>query len=303
MNLAFILQAVLAICFIFTAINLSNNILKNHKGELYGASASKWIKCLGIGALCNFMDTLGIGSFAPTTFLYKLTKAGVDDLNLPGTLNVGDTFPVIFEAIIFIASVDCDPVFLVSMCVAAMIGSYGGAEIVTKWDRNPIRYGMSIFLALTAVVLLMKAFSVGPFSMVGTEIGLKGGKWIAALVANVIFGALMDIGFGLYAPCMAFCVLLGVDLGACFPVFMGSCALLMPANSLVFVKKSRYDVVATIGNMIGGCFGVLFAWKVITSMPVQALTIIISIVMVWTCYMMLRDAAKENAAKKAAAGK
>ncbi|MBR6678532.1 MAG: permease, partial [Oscillospiraceae bacterium] len=94
-------------------------------------------------------------------------------------------------------------------------------------------------------------------------------------------------------------VLLGVDLGACFPVFMGSCALLMPVNSLVFVKKSRYDVIGVIGNMVGGCFGVLFAWKVVTSMPVKILTIVVAVVMVWTCYMMLRDAAKEKAAKKA----
>ena len=134
MNLAFILQAVLAISFVISVLNLSNDIMKNHKGELYGASASKWIKCLGIGALCNFMDTLGIGSFAPTTFLYKATGAGVDDLNLPGTLNVGDTFPVVFEAIIFIASVDCEPVFLVTMCISAMLGSYAGAFVVTKWD-------------------------------------------------------------------------------------------------------------------------------------------------------------------------
>ena len=299
MNLAFIMQAVLAIGFLVTALNVSNDILKNHKGELYGASASKWIKCLGIGALCNFMDTLGIGSFAPTTFLYKATGAEIDDLNLPGTLNVGDTFPVVFEAIIFIASVECDPVFLVLMCVSAMLGSYAGAFVVTKWDRNPIRYAMSLFLGLTAVVMIMKALGVGPFALAGTEIGLSGGKLIAAVAANFVFGALMDIGFGLYAPCMAFCVLLGVDLGACFPVFMGSCALLMPVNSLVFVKKSRYDVIGVIGNMVGGCFGVLFAWKVVTSMPVKVLTFVVAAVMVWTCYMMLRDAAKDKAAKKA----
>ena len=39
-----------------------------------------------IGFVTNFFDTLGIGSFATTTTLYKLTQM-VPDERLPGTLN------------------------------------------------------------------------------------------------------------------------------------------------------------------------------------------------------------------------
>ena len=299
MNLVLILQIVLSVCFLLILVDFGNDVLKNHKGELYGASAKKWGWTLLIGALCNFMDTLGVGSFAPSTFLYKVSGT-VDDLNIPGTLNVGDTFPVIFEALIFTGSVDCDPVFLVAMCVAAMIGSYGGAEIVTKWDRNMIRYGMSIFLVFTGIIMLLKTFGLGPFGTVGTKIGLTGWQFWLAVGLNVLWGALMDIGFGLYSVCMATCLLMGVDTAACFPVFMGSCALLMPANSIVFIKKSRYDVVGVAGNLVGGIFGVLIAWKVITSMPVKVITCVVAVVMLWTAYMMLRDAAKDKKAKKAA---
>ncbi|MGM9618954.1 MAG: permease [Oscillospiraceae bacterium] len=294
MNLVLILQVVLAICFLGITLMVCFDVNKNHKGELYGGSAKKWGWCLGIGFICNLLDTLGIGSFAPSTFLYKAGKV-IDDIDLPGTLNVGDTFPVIFEALIFTTSVDCDPVFLVVMCVASMIGSYGGAEIVTKWSRNMIRYGMAIFLVLAGVVMIVKTLGLGPFSLEGTAIGLTGWKFAVAVVGNLIFGALMDIGFGLYAPCMALCMLLGVDAGACFPVFMGSCALLMPANSIVFIKKSRYDVIAVFGNMIGGIFGVLIAWKVVTSLPIKYLTFIVAVVMLWVAYSMIRDARRDAA--------
>jgi hypothetical protein len=36
----------------------------------------------------NFFDTLGIGSFAPTTAIFKLQRRMPDD-EIPGTLNVG----------------------------------------------------------------------------------------------------------------------------------------------------------------------------------------------------------------------
>ena len=59
---------------------------------------------LAIGAVTNFFDTLGIGSFAPTTSIFKLRRLVPDEL-IPGTLNVGHTLPTITQAFIFIAIV------------------------------------------------------------------------------------------------------------------------------------------------------------------------------------------------------
>ena len=41
-----------------------------------------------IGFVTNFFDTLGIGSFAPTTSLFKFFRLAPDE-KIPGTLNVG----------------------------------------------------------------------------------------------------------------------------------------------------------------------------------------------------------------------
>ena len=43
---------------------------------------------IAIGVVTDFLDTLGIGSFAPTTALFKFRGAPADEL-IPGTLNVG----------------------------------------------------------------------------------------------------------------------------------------------------------------------------------------------------------------------
>ena len=54
-----------------------------------------------IGLITNFFDTLGIGSYAPTTAFFKLWRT-VPDEEIPGTLNVGHTVPTLIEAYIFI---------------------------------------------------------------------------------------------------------------------------------------------------------------------------------------------------------
>src|SRR5215813_12734283 len=53
----------------------------------------------GIGFVTNFFDTLGIGSFAPTTSFFKVMKL-VKDALIPGTLNVGHTAPTIVQVVI-----------------------------------------------------------------------------------------------------------------------------------------------------------------------------------------------------------
>ncbi|MFY9551872.1 MAG: permease, partial [Thermoanaerobaculia bacterium] len=47
---------------------------------------------IAIGFVTNFFDTLGIGSFAPTTSIFKLKRL-VPDERIPGTLNVGHALP------------------------------------------------------------------------------------------------------------------------------------------------------------------------------------------------------------------
>ena len=59
-------------------------------------SSKSFPALLGIGFVTNFFDTLGIGSFAPTTALYKFLRL-VDDRLIPGTMNVGHTLPVVAQ--------------------------------------------------------------------------------------------------------------------------------------------------------------------------------------------------------------
>ena len=105
------IQILLGVLFAGTGIGLVVDLGKNRMDELKGSTGKQWASAFTVGIIANFLDTLGCGSYAPSTFMYKLFNQ-IDDIDIPGTLNIGDTFPVIFEAFIFTTSVECDPLFL-----------------------------------------------------------------------------------------------------------------------------------------------------------------------------------------------
>ena len=130
------------------------------------------------------------------------------------------------------------------MLVASCVGAYIGAGIVSKWNLKTIRYVMATFLVICAIVSICRTAGVGPFGIVGTANALTGTTLIIGVVGNFVLGALMIVGLGLYAPCMALVLLLGMSADAAFPIMMGSCAFLMPSAGIKFVKEGKYNRVS-----------------------------------------------------------
>ncbi|MGL5542782.1 MAG: sulfite exporter TauE/SafE family protein, partial [Fusobacteriaceae bacterium] len=227
---------------------------------------------LGIAAtgfIVNFFDTLGIGSFAITTSIFKQWKM-VKDRIIPGTLNTAMCIPIIAEALIFIDKVEVDPKTLISMIMAAVIGAFFGSGIVSKLDEKKVQLGMAV--ALLSVFLLMLSGKLGILPIGGTATGLTGAKFFIAVLSNFILGALMTLGIGLYAPCMALVLSLGMSPLVAFPIMMGSCAFLMPVAGIKFIKEGAYDARVTFIITVFGVLGVLVAAYLVKSLPLSMLT-------------------------------
>ena len=247
-----------------------------------------------IGFVANFLDTLGIGSFAPSSAAFKMTKS-VDDVLVPGTLNVGDTVPVCVEAFLFFGFVVMDVLTLVLMLVASVLGSALMANVVSKFDRKKVRYALFVGLFLLATSVLMKVMNWGPFGTVGTAMSLRGIKLVVAVVGNFVFGALMSIGVGLYAPCMAMVLALGMDAGCAFPAMMGSCAYLMAfGNGPKFIAEGRYDMFASWMQAIFGACGVFVAYLFVESLSLNTLTKVIVVIVYFTAFLYLHNAIKKG---------
>lgn len=249
----------------------------------------------GIGLVTNFLDTLGIGSFATTTSFFKLWGL-VPDERIPGTLNVGHALPSILQAFIYIAVVEVDVVTLSLMIAASVVGAWLGAGVVARWPRRTIQIGMGLALLAAAAIMLMTQLKLLPGG--GDQLGLTGGKLVVAVAVNAMLGALMTLGIGLYAPCMMLIYLLGMNPKAAFPIMMGSCAFLMPVGSVRFIREKSYDLKAAIGLTIGGIPGVLLAAFLVRSLPLGAIRWLVVAVVLYTAVMMLRSAARERAASR-----
>ena len=241
----------------------------------------------GVGFVTNFFDTLGIGSFATTTALFKFFNL-TEDRTIPGTLNVACTIPVVAEALIFITVIKVEPITLITMLVSATVGAFIGAGIVAKLDERKVQLGMGTALLIVALLMLASQLKLMPIG--GVAIGLTGGKLIIAIVGNFILGALMTLGIGLYAPCMALVFALGMSPQVAFPIMMGSCAFLMPVASAKFVKEGAYDRKASFAITLFGFVGVLIAAYLVKSLPLNILTWVVIAVIIYTAIMMFRSA-------------
>jgi uncharacterized membrane protein YfcA len=253
-----------------------------------------WIRT-AVGFATNFLDTLGIGSFATTTSTFKFLR-GVKDEAIPGTLNVGHAIPTAAEALIFIAIVTVDMRTLIAMIAASVLGAWLGAGIVARWPRRTVQIGMGFALICAAGLFLMKQLNLFPVG--GDSFSLEGPRFVIGVIGNFALGALMTLGIGLYAPCMILVSLLGMDPKAAFPIMMGSCAFLMPAGSTRFIKSGRYDWKAAFGLTIGGVPGVLVAAFIVKSLPLKYVIWLVIVVVLYTAAMMLRSAFKESRAAK-----
>jgi uncharacterized membrane protein YfcA len=247
---------------------------------------ARWSELTAIGFITNFLDALGIGSFATTTAAFKARQI-VPDERIPGTLNVGHAIPTVVEALIFITIIKVDVLTLVALIASATVGAWLGAGVVCRWPRRRVQRGMAIALLITALIIVARQVHLFPGG--GDALGLSGARLDAAIAGNAVFGALMTLGVGLYAPCMGMVYVLGMTPTAAFPIMMGSCAALMPVASIRFMRAGAYDRRAAIGLAVGGVPGVVIAAYLVKSLPLDVVRWLVVCVILYTAAAMWRS--------------
>lgn len=283
-----LLLAALAVLGVSFAIFWAIRIRRDERGPVLPDAERT-----AIGFVTNFFDTLGIGSFATTTTVYRLRRL-VDDAKIPGTLNVGHAAATIVQALVFITIIEVEFRTLLLLIVAAVAGAWIGAAIVAGLPRRAIQRGMGVALLVAAVLMVMTALDRFPGG--GEALALDGIKLIVAWAITFVLGALMTLGIGAYAPIMIMVSLLGMNPTAAFPIMMGSCAFLMPVASIQFIKKMKYDARAALGLGLGGVPGVLIAAFIVRSLPLDAVRWLVVVVVLYTAVTLLRASREPLAA-------
>jgi uncharacterized membrane protein YfcA len=251
-----------------------------------------------VGAIVNFFDTLGIGSFAPTTAWLKF-RGIVPDRLIPPTMLVGLTPPSMAESIIFLIllGVLVDPVLLVGCVIALLMGGLLGAPLVARARVWVVQLVVAAALLLAAIAYAMTNLHMFPGG--GTASSLPLNLMIIAIAANFGFGLLLNFGVGNFAPTLIMLSLMGMDPRLAFPIMAGGAALTGAGASIRHIMIGEIDLRIVLGLAIGGIPAVLVAAFLVKTMPLELLRWLVIVVVLYAAAVMARAAIKGRREHKA----
>ena len=242
-----------------------------------------------LGAVTNFFDTLGIGSFAPTMAWLKFRRLVPDSL-IPQTMLVGHSLPTMAQAVIFLVllGVLVDPVLLVGCMIALLMGGLLGAPLVARTKVWVIQFTVALALLVAAVLYAMTNLNLMPGG--GTASRLPIDLTVIAIIANFLFGILLNFGIGHYAPSLIMFSLMGLDPRLCFPIMAGGGALTVAGAGARHISIGHIDLKIALGMAIGGVPAVLVAALVVKSMPLEILRWLVIVVVLCAAGVMFKCA-------------
>jgi len=243
------------------------------------------------GAVLNFFDTLGIGSFAPTTAYFKF-RGLVPDRLIPATLIAASALPAVTQALIFVRVIKVDPALLVTCIAAAVLGSWLGSGFALRLPARPIRLAMGTGLLVAAA--LMALSNLGMLPPGGAALELDPVRMGIAAAACFVFGALLNLGIGFYAPALIVLSVLGLEPRAVFPIMMGACAFLMPVTGLKIIRHPEIDMRIVLGITIGAIPAILLAAFFVKEIPLQTLRWLVIAIVLYAGGLVLHAGLRRN---------
>lgn len=242
-----------------------------------------------LGAITNFFDTLGIGSFAPTMAWLKFRKL-VPDRLIASTMLVGHTPPAMAQGFIFliILGVMVEPVLLVGCAIALLMGGLMGAPLVGKVRLWVVQMIVAVALLLAAALYAVSNLQMMPGG--GTATGLPLHWMIVAIAANFGFGVLLNFGVGNYAPTLVMLSLMGMDPKLSFPIMAAGAGLCGAGASIRHISLGQIDLRIAIGITLGGIPAVLVAAFIVKAMPLELLRWLVMVVVLYAALVMLKAA-------------
>ena len=288
MLIALLVPLILAI-LLFTFVLARAAIEKHAKPNL---------EAMVLGAVVSFFDTLGIGSFAPTTAWMKFRRM-VPDRLLPPTMLVGLTPPAMAESVIFLIllGVRVDPVLLFGCALAVLLGGLVGAPLVARARVWIVQLIVAIGLVLAAIAYAMTNLHLFPGG--GTAAALPMGLTILAIAANFGFGVLLNFGVGNYAPTLVTLSLMGMDPRLIFPIMAAGAAVMGAGACVRHIQMGQMDLRVVVGLAIGGVPAVLVAAFIVKTMPLELLRWLVIVVVLYAAAIMAHAAWKGRREHKA----
>ena len=242
-----------------------------------------------LGAITNFFDTLGIGSFAPTTAWFKLRKL-VPDRLIPPTMLVGHGLPTMAQSVIFLVllGVMVDPVLLIGCSISVLMGGLLGAPMVARARVWVVQLVVAVALLIGAAVYALTNLQLMPGG--GTAASLPLQLTILAIFANFVFGVLLNFGVGNYAPTLIMFSLMGMDPRLVFPIMATGASLTVAGAGARHIAIGEIDFKIAMGIALGGIPAVFAAAFIVKEMDLEILRWLVFVVVLYAATIMFRSA-------------
>jgi uncharacterized membrane protein YfcA len=169
-----------------------------------------------------------------------------------------------------------------------LMGGLIGAPLVARTKVWVIQLAVAVALFIAAVLYTMTNLHLMPGG--GTAASLPIALTILAIVANFIFGILINFGVGHYAPSLVMFSLLGLDPRLVFPIMAGGGGLMVAGAGVRHIGIGHVDLRIAVAMALGGIPAVFVAAFIVRSMPLEGLRWLVAVVVLYAAVVMLRAA-------------
>lgn len=184
---------------------------------------------LAVGFCFGFLDTLGIGGFAPTlSYLKNIQKIRIAEI--PDILLLSFAVPTVLQTFIFVSSVTITPRLLVLGIFIPVLGYLIFNYLKTYIHDKYIKLIVGLGLIASGSIALVQNIGFATLNHHDLLISLP--KEIVIYISIFFFGGLTNFGIGNFSPTLILFELLGLDPRMGFPIMMGACALIMLISGL-----------------------------------------------------------------------
>lgn len=244
------------------------------------------VKISIIGFVSNFLDTIGIGSFAVIVAMRNILGVMPDDVRLIGTMNIQAMVTALVQALIFLHFVPLDLVTLLVSLVMISLGGFLSGLVAVRINKKIVHRVMLIAFVVTGILLFLSQLNLLEIGGSGTAI--RGTRLVLFAIFMLISGTLPAFGVGYYSLIKASIFLFGVNPIVAFPIMASASAFQMPVTSVTFIAKDKFYFKSTILLAIFGTIGVLLAAPIITSVNTYTLKWILLGIVVYNVVTLAR---------------
>lgn len=247
-----------------------------HKEEL---SFKDQIKIAFIGFISNFLDTIGIGSFATIVALRRMLGVMPDDVKLIGTMNIQAMVTALIQALIFLQFIPLDIKTLLLAIAMITLGGFLSSLVAVNVKSERVHRVMLVAFIITGILLFLSQLNI--LEIANTSRAITGTRLVIFSIFMLIAGALPAFGVGYYSLVKASIFLFGVNPIIAFPIMASASAFQMPVTSITFIAKQKFYFKSTILLAAFGTIGVFLAAPIISMVNTYTLKWILFAVVVY----------------------